>query len=146
VLIWSPIAVLAIVGLVSLFRSRPRDRPFLTAACAMAVGLLLFYSVTPWYSGGFGFGQRFLTALMPIVALGVAGAIAAWPRIATAAAVLCTAWTVFLMLNFVTLGVPMMSKGGASGLARVPFKTHISPGAYLWGVRYKSNFLHWTVR
>jgi hypothetical protein len=83
---------------------------------------------------------------MPVVALGVAGAILAWPRAATALAVLCVAWTCFLLLNFVTLGVPRMTRGGVTELARVPSRMHTSPGAYLWGVRYKSNLLRWTVR
>jgi hypothetical protein len=144
-LFWSPIAFVGLAGLVYLFRSRRRDRQFLVAACAMGAGLVLFYAVTPWYSGGFGFGQRFLTALMPLVALGVAGAISARSRVATAAALLCAAWSLFLMLNLVTLGVPKRSDSGALGLARVPRQLHVSPGAYLWGVRYKSNFLHWTV-
>jgi hypothetical protein len=144
--LFSPIALLAVAGLVVLWRRRPVHRPFLVAVYAMALGVLLFQGTTPWYTGGFGFGQRYLTVLMPVVALGVAGVLLAWPRAGAALAVLCAGWTVFLLLNFVTIGVPRMTRGGVTELARVPRTRHISPGAYLWGVRYQSNLLHWTTR
>jgi hypothetical protein len=145
--LWSPISVLALAGLVALWRRRPEHRRFLTTIYVMSVALVLFQGVTPWFTGGFGFAQRYLTVLMPLVAIGVAGAILAWRRVAVVISLVCVGWTMFLFLNFVTIGrVPWWRESGVTGLAGVPWKRHISPGAYVWGVRYQSNFLHWTVK
>lgn len=142
--VWSPVSILSLLGLVLLFRSRPEHRRFLTAVCAMAVGLMAAYSLVAFWDGTWTFGQRFFTPLFPIVALGLAGLIDAVPRTAVAAATLAAAWSLFLAFNLVIIGGPQYladTPGGATDLALVPARTHTSVGAYLWGIRHRSNLL-----
>jgi hypothetical protein len=141
--VWSPVSALAAVGLVLLFRRRPEHRRFLSAATLMGVGIMAAYAFVPFWTGTFAFSQRFFTPLFPLVAIGLAGLVEAVPRTALAAAAVATAWSIFLALNFVIIGGPQYlsdTRGGASDLALVPFRTHTSIGAYLWGVKHKSNF------
>lgn len=49
--IWSPTAVLAVVGLVVLYRARPEFRRFLTAAYAMGLSIVLSYAFVPYWTG-----------------------------------------------------------------------------------------------
>lgn len=50
--VWSPVTLLAAVGIVALIRHRPDLRPFLLIASAMAVSLLLPYAAFPAWDGG----------------------------------------------------------------------------------------------
>lgn len=142
--VWSPVSVLSVLGLALLFRSRPAHRRFLTAVCAMAVGLMAAYALVTFWDGTWTFGQRFFTPLFPIVALGLAGLIDAVPRTAVAAASVAATWSLFLAFNLVIIGGPQYlsnTPGGATDLALVPVRTHTSVGAYLWGLRHRSNLL-----
>jgi hypothetical protein len=139
--VWSPVTVLATVGLVLLFRHRPEHRRFLTAVTAMAVGLISAYALVPFWDGTWSFSQRFFTPLLPVIVIGLAGLVDALPRTAAALATVTVAWSLFLALNLVVIGGPQYestTSGGATDLALVPYRTHTSLGAYLWGLRYRS--------
>jgi hypothetical protein len=141
-LVWSPVAVLAIVGLALLFRRRPGQRAFLVAATAMGIAIAASYSLIGFWDGTWSFSQRFYTPLLPLVVIGLGGLVEAAPRPAFAAAAVGCAWSLFLAFNLVTIGGPQYLStipGGASDLALVPARTHTSVGAYLWGVKHKSN-------
>jgi hypothetical protein len=141
--VWSPVTVLAAVGLALLFRGRPEHRRFLTAIVAMGVGIMASYSLVGFWDGTWSFSQRFFTPLLPLVAVGLGGLVDAVPRTAIAAAGICAAWSVYLGFNLVVIGGPQYLAtvpGGATDLAVRPAHTHTSVGAYLWGVWHKSNF------
>jgi len=142
--VWSPVAALALIGIVLLFRRRPEHRRFLTSVCAMSLALMSAYTLVPFWAGSWSFGQRFYTPLFPVVAIGLAGLIDAVPRTAVAAAAVATAWSLFLAFNLLTIGGPQYvsdTPGGASDVALIPHRTHTSVGAYLWGVRHRSVLL-----
>jgi hypothetical protein len=142
--VWSPVALLAIPGLVWLYRSRPEHRRFLITTVVMALAVIGSYSFVGFWDGGWSFSQRFFTPLFPVVAIGLAGLLDFAPRLGAAAAVLTVAWSLFLCFNLTTIGGPQYVKampGGAGGLALTPVRTHTSPGAYAYGVWWKSNVL-----
>jgi hypothetical protein len=143
--VWSPISVLATIGLVLLFRRRPEHRRFLVAITAMSVALMESYSLIAFWDGTSSFGQRFFTPLFPVIAIGLAGLLEAAPRVTYAAATLAVAWSLFLAFNLTIIGGPQYledTPGGVEDLALVPVRTHTTPGAYLWGIWHRSRLLH----
>jgi hypothetical protein len=142
--VWSPVTALAVVGLVLVFRHRPEHRRFLTAVTAMGVGIIASYSLVGFWDGTWSFSQRFFTPLLPLVAIGLGGLVEAVPRTALAAATVCVAWSLYLAFNLEVVGGPQYLNtvsGGATDLAARQAQTHTSVGAYLWGIRHKSNLL-----
>lgn len=142
--VWSPVAALAALGYVPLFRRRPEARRFLVAVIAMALAVIASYSLIAFWDGTWAFGQRFYTPLFPVVVIGLAGLLDTAPRSATVASVAAAAWTLFLCFNLVTIGGPQYrntTPGGATDLALVPVRTHTSLGAYGFGLWHKSNLL-----
>jgi hypothetical protein len=142
--VWSPVCVLAVVGLVVLFRRRPEHRRFLTALTLMSVGVVASYALVPYWDGTWSFSQRFFTSLLPIVAVGLAGLLELAPRPAIAGATVCAAWSLYLAFNLLTIGGPQYVStipGGASDVALIPERTHTSLGAYQWGIRRVSRLL-----
>ena len=142
--VWSPIALLAVVGLVILFRRRPELRRFLLAITAMALAVIASYALVAFWDGGqWSFGQRFYTTLFPVVAIGLAGLLDTAPRPAAVLSIIAVAWTMFLYCNFITIGGPQYygATGSATELAAVPVRTHTSAGAYGFGLWHRSNLL-----
>ncbi len=142
--VWAPVAALAVIGIVLLFRQRPHHRRVLVAVAGMALGLIVSYSLIPFWDGTWAFGQRFYTPLFPVVAIGLGGLLEVRPRLGTAAAVVATAWTLFLCFNLVTIGGPQYrsdTPGGASDLALLVHRTHTGLGAYGFGIWHRSNLL-----
>ena len=142
--VWSPVAALAVIGIVLLFRQRPEQRPFLITISAMGVAVMAAYTLIPFWDGTWSFGQRFFTPLFPLVVLGLAGLLEARPRVGLVASTLAVAWSLFLMFNLTLIGGPQYvsnTPGGATDLALVPIRTHTSVGAYLWGMKHRSNLL-----
>lgn len=147
--VWSPVAALATIGFVLLFRRRPEHRRFLAAAAAMGLASICSYALVGFWDGTWSFSQRFYTLLLPLVAIGLGGLVDAAPRLTLAAASVTTAWSLFLGFNLVTIGGPQYLdtvSGGASDLAVLPAENHTSLGAYLWGLRHLSNLTRWTTR
>lgn len=98
--LWTPVTLLAIVGLAWLLR-RHAERPFLVTLASMGAGLLLIHVGLEWWDGGWSFSMRHLTAPVVLYGVGVGGLLASVRRvhIARTAVVLATAWSVFLGMN-----------------------------------------------
>lgn len=110
-LFWTPLAVLAIAGLVALtLRGRGDVRRI--GGCALLMVALQIYiggSVESWTLAG-AFGQRRLVALTILLTLGLAAALAGtrlWRSALLAAAGLCVWWNVALVAQF---GTRMMDR------------------------------------
>jgi len=100
--VWSPVAVLALVGYVHLVRTRRgAERRFLVVAGAMGAALVVSYGAWPDWAGGWSFSQRFLTSLFPLIAIGIGGAFERWKTSVVVLACLATLWSVFLGFNHV---------------------------------------------
>jgi hypothetical protein len=143
--VWSPVALLGLIGYVRLLRRGGRDRLFLALAAGMAVAVLLSYASVPFWDGTWSFSQRYLTPLAPLVGIGVSG-LAGWSRRWTvAAAAAATAWTVFLALNLQLIGPPhgdySTVDGGASDVALQVTRQHVSPGEYVWSIRHRARLV-----
>jgi hypothetical protein len=108
---WTPLALLAVGGLISLlFRPTPRDsRPIVLGLAIMFLcQVYVSGSVESWTVAG-AFGQRRFVSLTTILIVGLAGAwrlAAAWPTAARASAAgvvaLCIWWNLGLMFQFGT--------------------------------------------
>lgn len=97
--VWTPVTLLAVIGLVLLLRGR-RERPFLVTLAAMGSGLLLMHVALDWWDGGWSFSMRHLAAPVVLYGVGVAGFLAAVRRpLAVTAVVAATCWSVFLGMN-----------------------------------------------
>ena len=69
--VWTPILLLAALGLVALWRKEP----WLGGVCAlMAVAFYGLIAVCPWWDGTIAFGNRYFISLTPIFVLGLAAA------------------------------------------------------------------------
>ena len=91
--VWSPVTIIALGGLVWLFRNRAQQRPFLLAGYAMAAAIAFSYVFVPYWDGALSFGQRYYTPLIPLVVIGLAAALTATngrARMAVATAVTIT--------------------------------------------------------
>jgi hypothetical protein len=108
---WTPLALPAVVGLVPLYRHRPRW------SLLLGLNLLLqVYIIGAWscWHGAAAFGQRFLVNSAPVLALGLAALVASWAcgraeRAAVALAVAClAAWNLLLLVRYAVEDVPRM--------------------------------------
>jgi hypothetical protein len=72
-LVYAPALVLAIPGVVVLFRRSPR---LAVAACALAASVILVAAAWPMWRGGFNPPGRFLVPLLPVLVLCCAAAVA----------------------------------------------------------------------
>src|SRR5438477_3052995 len=72
--LWTPLTAFAVIGFVFVLRRRWDDtrRVFLWTLGLAALALLGIHSVWGAWDGGFAFSTRFLTALFPLFAIGVA--------------------------------------------------------------------------
>ncbi|HEY7208473.1 MAG TPA: hypothetical protein VH416_09525 [Gaiellaceae bacterium] len=148
--VWSPVTVLAAIGLVIVFRNRPEHRRFFVASYAMGLGIVLSYVFVSYWDGAWSFGQRYYTPLYPLVVIGLAGL---WEasrgalRVAVGAAMAVGAlWSIYLCLNLALIGWGGVYRGvtfsdGAGGVAQLPRRTHESTGAYLWSIYNRSRLV-----
>jgi hypothetical protein len=141
--VWSPICILAVVGLVVLFRRHREQRPFLIAIYAMGLGIMGAYAFVPYWDGVWSFGQRYYTPLFPLVVVGVAAALDACGRrlrpLVVAGAAAATLWSLYLAFNLVVARpqVPAWEAAvptGATGVAGLPRHQHLSAGEYGWAI------------
>jgi hypothetical protein len=104
-LVWTPLAILALAGLVVLALARdPRLRPI--GICALLMIAFQAYvagSVESWTVAG-AFGQRRFVAVTILLVIGLASLWSAlrgpWRRLAVAIMLLCAWWNVALMAQF----------------------------------------------
>jgi hypothetical protein len=98
--LWTPLTVLATVGLALLIRRVRERRAFLVALAAMGLALVLIHGVWgDFWTNGFSFSQRFLAALFPLFLLGTAEIARRFGRAGYAALTLCAAFSLFVGLN-----------------------------------------------
>ena len=97
---WTPVTLLAVVGLALLLRGH-RERPFLVTLASMGAGLLLIHVGLDWWDGGWSFSMRHLASPVVLYGIGVAGAIASIPRRRALVVLVlaASAWSVFLGMN-----------------------------------------------
>jgi hypothetical protein len=86
----TPLAVVALAGLVPLFRRGYRREAGLIGA--LALGMLLYNASYYLPYGGHTPGPRFLVPLLPFLALPLAAAFRTWPRVTGAAAAVSAFW------------------------------------------------------
>jgi len=100
--VWTPAALLGVVGLALLLR-RHRQRGFLVTLAAMGGGLLLMYVASSDWDAGWSYSARYLAAPVALYAVGIAGLLgatrAAAHTVAVAATVACTAWALLVGMN-----------------------------------------------
>lgn len=103
--VWTPVTLLATIGMVLLLRRRPRDG-YLAALTGMAAGLLIMHSAfgaRDAWDAGWSFSARFLASLLPFYAIGLAGLLAAAAErarvVVAALVVVAAAWSVFIGMN-----------------------------------------------
>jgi len=114
---WTPLLLVAAVGVVTLFR---RDRLLgIGAATAIAATAYMYACWSIWWSG-IGFSNRFFIGLTPLFVLGLCGAIASLGRVLTRerlwALLLCAvAWNLVLVADYRSERLPQ----GIAGPARV---------------------------
>jgi hypothetical protein len=102
--VWSPVALLGLVGYVRLLRTRPAERRFLGSAGVLSLALVGSYAFFRDWDSGWSFGQRYYVPLFPVIVLGLASLCEWRPRVTRAAAAVCTAWTLFLSV-YVAFGL-----------------------------------------
>jgi hypothetical protein len=125
---WTPLAVVALAGLVVLWRKLPRDTRVISLSLAVMVALQIYVagSVESWTVAG-AFGQRRFVALTSILVIGLAAILAAATRplalrIGTFAvlAIACW-WNVALIAQF---GAGMMNRQRLE-LPRIAYNTFV---------------------
>jgi hypothetical protein len=143
--VWSPIALMGVIGYMRLLLRGTPDRRFLVLAAVMAVAILLSYAAVPFWDGTWSFSQRFLTPFTPLVAIGVAGLARDVPRTTIVLASAASAWTVFLALNLQLIGPPHNDyttiRGGAFDVALEVTRQHVTLGEYAWAIRHRARLI-----
>jgi hypothetical protein len=125
--IWTPLTLLAVVGYGLLFHRLRAYRLFFASLGAAAMSLLLGYAaIGSLWTGGMSFSQRYLTALVPVFALGTAELLRRFGPIAALALTACVIWTFSLAL-YHGLGYPGESQN--DGLVRVIQVYHQQDGS-----------------
>jgi hypothetical protein len=67
-LVFMPVLVVGIIGAARVLKSW-RSEPFLAALLVAAGGYFLIHAATETWAGGFAFGPRYLTELLPLIAI-----------------------------------------------------------------------------
>lgn len=98
--LWTPVTLLALIGLALLLREH-KERRFLVTLSSMGAGLLLIHVGLGWWDGGWSYSMRHLAAPVVLYGIGIAGLLATARRFRTTAAIVlaATAWAVFLGMN-----------------------------------------------
>lgn len=139
---WTPLAALALAGLVVLALRLPAaSRPIGVSLIVMT--LLQVYvagSVESWTVAG-AFGQRRFVSLTPVLVIGLSGLLAALPsirarRLAGAAVVVCVWWNVALVAQF---GAGLMDRQRLEP-ARIAYNTFVVVPRALPGLAWRYVF------
>jgi hypothetical protein len=98
--VWTPILLLAAIGLFALLRVAPG----MAKVCmAIVVSFYLLISFYPWWHGAYSFGNRFFVSLTPIFVLGLAAAFSSvarlWPGTAIAGRRIVPVTALFILWN-----------------------------------------------
>lgn len=96
--VFTPVALLGILGLVRSFRRFPREPYLPLLAIAATIHFLLISGFREWV-GGWSFGPRYITDVLPILALGAGLELPRLGRAAGAVLVIAFAWSAMLQWN-----------------------------------------------
>lgn len=102
--VWTPITLLAVIGMVMLIRSLSSSpkRNYLIALTVMVGVVFLMHISLVWWDGAWSFSNRFLASFLPFYAIGIAGLFTvirrSWRPYLAAAAVVGCLWSVWLGL------------------------------------------------
>jgi len=99
---YAPLCLVGLAGFV-LAALRPSANRIPVVGIGVAgLGILWIYAAfgENWRGGGYSYGQRFLTSLTVVTLIGLAELTRRAPRVTAVAVVLCTAWSLFVGLNF----------------------------------------------
>jgi hypothetical protein len=132
--LWTPVMILGAVGFVRLLVVRRGERQMLAQIGAMHLGFFCFFFFVTLWEAGWSFSSRYLTPMLPLVAIGVAELIRWRPRLVPAVAVLGAAWSLYLCLN-VGVGIgPFEERAAVWHAAAVPAREHKTAKSYLYEV------------
>jgi hypothetical protein len=97
--IWTPLTAFGVLGFLLLFRRDEDHRLFLGGLGLSALALLLVHAAWgSFWDGGYSFSERFLTALFPLFALGIAELLRRTRMLVAPLLVLCVAWSCWISL------------------------------------------------
>jgi hypothetical protein len=97
-LVFTPIALVGIVGLARAFR-HPARAPLLAAFGAAACGDLLIHAAYPEWAAGWSFGPRYAMDALPVLAVAAAGELVDLSRRRRALLAIGLAWSIAVQLN-----------------------------------------------
>lgn len=139
--LWTPLMILGVVGFVRLLVVRRDERQMLAQIGAMHLGLFCFFFFVTLWEAGWSFSSRYLTPMLPLVAIGIAELIRWRPRVMPALAALGAAWSLYLCLN-VSIGIgPFEERSPVWHTAALPVREHKTAKNYLYTV-YVASHLH----
>jgi hypothetical protein len=136
---WAPLTLVALGGYVVLVRRRPDARPFLVVAAAAALAIIVPYVGLSFWDGESRFANRYLTALYPLVVLGLAMLLELRTRLVAVVSVLCCAWSVALSFNAI-VGIPEQTD--AFELSRRLGDGRITPAEWTDAVYHRSRIVN----
>ena len=134
--VWTPVTLLAVVGYVRLLRRGGRHSWFLWTVAAMCGALVVVQVAIPFWDAGWSFSQRYLTAVFPAVAIGLAGLLDWRPRLVTVIALAAVAWSLFLCMTMQAVGFDDHTDTAFSLARRAGTQT---VGGYAYGVWHISH-------
>jgi len=152
--LWTPLTAFSVVGFGLLIGRDRKHRDFLLTLALAAFLLLGVHSVwASFWTGGFSFSQRFLTALFPLYLLGTAELVHRYRAFAYGALTVAVAWTLLIAFQHY-YGYDQVSE--RDGVDRVfeaakgnprALRLHIQDDAkqrwgYLWGLLHGEDSEH----
>lgn len=126
----SPVLVIALAGLVSMFRSRD-DRPIAAVITGTSVAFLALNASFNGWHGGYAIGPRYLLPIIPLLAIPLAIGVRSTPALSAILAAVSIAFNVAatavdpqppdrLMTPLMSYELPALVTGSASDSAEVP--------------------------
>jgi hypothetical protein len=137
--VWTPLTLLAFVGLARLLVVRRRDRAFIVFLALTAVLTIASYAFVSFWDAGYSFSERYFTPLFSVYVVGVAGLFEWRPRVVPAVAVVAAAWSTLLGLSLNAAYPFTAAPYSATVVARYAF--HNSPGEFVTALASRAPIL-----
>lgn len=138
--VWTPVTVLALVGLVRLLTVRRRERPFFVFLALTAVGTTVSFGSVAFWDAGYSFSNRYFTPLFPIFVIGIGGLLEWRPRLVGAIAAAGAVWSLYLAFALESFFYFAPAGFSATSVAATPL--HKSPGLFVLAAGSHSPVLH----
>lgn len=97
-LIYSPVCLVGFIGGVQILRSW-RQQPGLAALLVAALPYFLVHAAAATWAGGWSFGPRFVTELMPLLALAAPAGLAAIGRVGRILLIPAVVWSLLIQIS-----------------------------------------------